>query len=115
MDEATFWKKLEYRICGEFVGLPEQRHRYFWCDGFIPYDYYLEEPTPQIAGRAWIVDGQAQEQWDFVLYLPGSVLSKELIDWESLLPPENRTRWMCFDENRKRLEIDPAAAVPDLL
>jgi hypothetical protein len=76
MDEATYWSRLEYRICGEFVGLPERRHRHFWCDGFIPYDYHLEEPTPQIAGRAWIgVDEKRMEQWDFVLYLPGSVLS----------------------------------------
>jgi hypothetical protein len=42
------------------------------------------------------------------------VISREEIDWAALLPPKNVTRWMSFDERRRYIEIEPAAAVPDL-
>jgi hypothetical protein len=41
-------------------------------------------------------------------------VSREEIEWASLLPPPNVTRWMAFDESRQYIEIEPAVAVPDL-
>jgi hypothetical protein len=40
--------------------------------------------------------------------------SRDQIDWASLLPPSNVTRWISFDESRRTIEIEPAAARPDL-
>ena len=114
MDEETFWLRLEFRLCGEFVGLPERRYRYFYCDGFIPEDYLLDDIQPQIAGKVWICNGPLEDRWDFVLLLPRTFGSREEIDWASLLPPKGVTRWMAFDEDRRYIEIEPAVAVPDL-
>jgi hypothetical protein len=114
VDEADFWVALEFRVSGEFAGMPERRYRHFWCDGFIPSDYFLDGPEPIITGRAWICNGPKQANWEFVLFLPSAVRSREEIDWGSLLPPEKMTKWMCFDEARRYIELEPAAAVPDL-
>jgi hypothetical protein len=114
MSEADFWASLEFRLCHEFAGLPERRYQYFWCDGFIPSEYVLDGPSPRITGRCWICNGPRQAEWDFALLLPGPVGSREEIDWASLLPPWNVTRWMAFDEGRRYIEIEPAVAVPDL-
>ncbi|MBX3388174.1 MAG: hypothetical protein KF691_01820 [Phycisphaeraceae bacterium] len=32
------------------------------------------------------------------------------IDWDSLLPADDRTCWMWFDERTREIELDPAAA-----
>src|SRR5262249_12120673 len=85
MDEKSFWVSLEFRLCGEFAGLPERRYQYFWCDGFIPRDYLLDDPRPRITGTAWICNGPAQNEWDFALLLPRAFGSREEIDWASLL------------------------------
>lgn len=114
MDESQFWPHLEGRICGEFAGMPEKRLRYFWCDGFLPETYDLEGVSPRITGRCWICNGSLQAEWDFALLLPHAVSSREEIDWGSLLPARNATCWMCFDEERRYLEMEPAIAVPDL-
>ena len=114
MDEAYFWGRLEFRLCREFAGLSERRYQYFWCDGFVPQEYILDGPSPRITGRCWICNGPAQAEWDFALILPGSVGSREEIDWAALHPAANVTRWMSFDEGRRYIEIEPAAAVPDL-
>mgnify|MGYP003387065291 CR=1 FL=1 len=114
LDEERFWVHLEFRICHEFAGLPERRHRYLWCDGFLPNEYLLDGRASRITGTAWIGDGPSQSEWDFALLVPRSVRSREEIDWASLLPRENMTRWMSFDEAKRYLEIDPAVAVPDL-
>jgi hypothetical protein len=114
MGEADFWVDLEYRICDEFVGLPQRRYQYFWCDGFIPSKYQLDGPSPQITGRCWICNGPAQAEWDFTLLLPRPFASREEIEWSSLLPPPNVTRWIAFDERRRYIEIEPAVAVPDM-
>jgi hypothetical protein len=91
------------------------RHlRYLWCDGFFPQQYLLNDRTPRITGRAWICNGQKQEEWDFTLFLPNPVGSRQQINWAALLPPENATRWLAIDPVRQRVEIEPAAAVPDL-
>jgi hypothetical protein len=115
MSEAQFWLMLEFRLEPEFAGLPERRYQYLWCDGFIPSEYMLDGPSPRITGKAWIANGQShQDLWDFALLLPSPVHSREEIDWASLLPPDNVTRWMAFDEGRRYIEIEPAVAVPDL-
>jgi hypothetical protein len=115
MSEADFWLSLEFRLVGEFQGLPQRRYRYFSCDGFMPSDYLLDAVSPRITGKAWICDDQRQEVWDFALLLPRRFASREQIDWASLLPPKNMTRWMAFDVHRKYIEIEPAVAVPDLI
>jgi hypothetical protein len=113
MDESYFWQSLAFRVCREFTELPERRYRYFWCDGFAPSMYILHGPS-RIIGRCWICNGAEQAEWDFALVLPGPVGSREEIDWLALHPAENVTRWMCFDEERRYIEIEPAVAVPDL-
>lgn len=109
-----FWVHLERRLCLEFEGLPERRYRYFWCDGLGPSEYVLDGPAPRITGKAWICNGPKPSLWRFVLLLPEPVSSREAIDWDALLPPENMTRWMSFDEERRYIEFEPAAATPDL-
>ncbi len=113
MDEADYWVSLEYRVCREFAGMPERRLQFMWCDGFIPCEYILDGPPPRIVGRAWICYGQRQAEWKFTLLLPRPFGSREQIDWASLFPPENMTRWLALDEAGRRIEIEPAAAVPD--
>lgn len=114
MDEQQFWVSLEFRLCGEFAGLPERRLRYWWCDGFIPIEYIFDGDSPRITGRCWICNGPQAAEWEFALLLRQSPQARENIDWASLLPPKNVTRWMSFDERRQYIEIDPAVAVPDL-
>ena len=114
MDEKEFWSRLEFRLGSEFAGLPERRHQYFWCDGFLPYEYMLEGPLPKITGRCWIVEGQDQMNWEFTFILPRPFTTRDEVDWASLLPAEGMTRWMAFDESRQYIEIEPAVAVPDL-
>jgi hypothetical protein len=114
MDEAYFWGSLEFRLCREFAGMPERRFRYLWCDGFAPSEYILDGPSPRITGRCWICNGPRQAEWEFTLFLNQPVGSCEEIDWTSLLPAENVTRWMPLDEGRRYIEVEPAVAVPDL-
>ena len=114
MDERHFWASLEFRLCREFAGMPEKRHRSLWCDGLIPNGYTLDGPSPRITGRCWICNGPRQAEWAFALLLPRPYESWGRIDWAALLPAEDVTRWMSFDENREYLEIEPAVAVPDL-
>jgi len=115
MTESEYWLRLEYRLESEFDGLPERHLRYYWCDGFLPQQYFLDEEPPRIAGKAWICNGQeTYELWDFVFFLDHPVGSSSEIDWTSLLPAKNVTRWLAVDPVRKRIEIEPSAAVPDL-
>jgi hypothetical protein len=115
MTESEYWLRLEFRLCLEFAGLREKRFRYLGCDGFIPQQYLLDEPPPCIIGNAWICIGQeSHELWMFTLFLDDLVHSRSEIDWAALLPPDNVTRWLAFDQLGKCLEIDPSAAVPDL-
>ena len=114
MSESEFWSHLEYRVCHEFSGMLEAHFRSRWCDGIIPTDYQLHLPYPRITGRAWICEGRGQENWEFTLLLDNAVASPSDINWESLLPPNNTTRWMALDLARKHIEFEPAAAVSDL-
>lgn len=113
MDEKSFWLALEFRIGDEFAGLPERRYQCFWCDGFIPSEYQLNAPMPRIRGKAFICNGNAQDEWDFALLLSRPFGSREEVDWASLLPPTGVTRWIAFNEERRYIEIEPAVAVPD--
>ncbi len=114
MEEHDFWVSLEFRLSREFAGLPNGYDRHFWCDGFAPIEYLLDNIQPRIAGKVWICNGHRQDEWDFVLFLPRPFGSREEIDWMALLPPDGTTRWMAFDLGRRYLEIEPAAAVQDL-
>jgi hypothetical protein len=114
MTERDYWIRLEFRVCAEFAGMPQNHLRFRWCDGFTPLDFHLDGSSPRITGRVWIVDGRKQEEWDFTLLLSRPVGSRSEIDWDSLLPPENMTKWMAVDLYRKHLEIEPSVAVPDL-
>jgi hypothetical protein len=113
MDEQSFWSHLEFRICGEFAGMADRRMRYFWCDGLVPRAWYLEDATPRIVGAAWIGDDMNPREWEFTLFLPRKVSSREEINWDALLPAKNVTRWLAFDSEHKRLQIEPGAALPD--
>lgn len=113
MTEADFWKRLEFRLCHEFWGQRQRRYQYFWCDGLVPFQYQLSVPLPRITGRCWICNGHLQDEWEFALLLPKPCESRDEIDWQSLLPPQDRTRWMSIDEGRRFLEMEPAVAVPD--
>ena len=93
--------------------MPENHLRYLWCDGLIPERYDLGDSTPRISGRAWVCNGQRQAEWEFILYLPHPVSSREGIDWASLLPPEGVTRWLALDLLGRRLQVGPSAAVLD--
>lgn len=113
MTEAEYWPSLERRLGREFAGMAEHRHRHFWCDGFKPAALHLDGASPRIGGTVWIANGSEQHEWAFVLLLPRSVRSRDEIDWASLLPAENMTRWVSFDEDTRTIEIDLAKAEPD--
>jgi hypothetical protein len=114
MEEREFWDRLEYRLCRELAGMPEKWQRRYWCDGFLPETYELDSDSPRISGRVWLVDGQEQSEWSFLLLLPRRYRSPEIVDWGGLLPPENVTRWLAINPRRRLIEIEPAAAIPDL-
>lgn len=111
--ESDYWPSLEYRLCREFAGLADRHLQYFWCDGFIPSEYRLESQRPVIIGRVWICNGPKQMEWEFTLLLPAQFTSLGQIDWASLLPAENMTRWLSIDLIGKRIAIEPAVAVRD--
>jgi hypothetical protein len=84
-----------------------------WCDGFVPRRYIFDDQRPRIVGRAWICRGPRQAEWEFILLLPSPVGSWDEIDWASLLPQENVTRWLSLNQDRRCIEIEPGVAVPD--
>jgi hypothetical protein len=93
--------------------MPEHRLCYLWCDGFIPEQCVLDGLSPRITGQVWICDGPREDQWEFTLILNRPVASRAKIDWSSLLPPENVTRWLTLDQPGKRIQIEPSAVVAD--
>jgi hypothetical protein len=114
MDESDFWSSLEYRVCQEIDGSKRAGLRRFWCDGFIPERYELTDPSPQIFGRVWMgVGPREQQEWEFTLLLGRPVESRDAIEWSTLLPPPNVTRWLSVDPIGKRLVVEPTAAIPD--
>jgi hypothetical protein len=85
--------------------------RSLWCDGFIPEVYWLDEPTPQITGHAWICTGPKQDRWKFTLLLHQAVRTREEISWSALLPPDDVTGWLGVDLDHRRIRITPPQAV----
>ena len=89
--------------------MEERALRCLWCDGFIPEQYLLDDPTPRITGRAWICNGSKQDQWEFTLVLPEAVHAVQDISWSALLPPEEATSWLGVDRDERRIVIKPHA------
>jgi hypothetical protein len=110
MNEEDYWKHLEFRVCREFSEMPDDRLRFLWCDGLIPDDYILNGRSPSITGWAWICNDRQQDQWQFRLFLNKGVSSLAGIDWLSLLPPENVTRWLAINFRAQQIQIVPLAA-----
>lgn len=113
MTEEEYWSRLEFRVCGEFAGLREGFLRNLWCDGFAPHEYLLSDAQPRITGIAWICNIEQQVEWNFTLLLPRAYPSRDAVNWGSLLPADNFTYWLGFDVERRYIEIEPAAAVPE--
>jgi hypothetical protein len=90
--------------------MPEDRLRYLWCDGFLPGQYLLDGNRPRITGTAWICNGLKQDEWRFTLFLPRRVAAPHEIEWASLLPPQDVTRWLAVDQQAKCIQIEPSAA-----
>jgi hypothetical protein len=109
--ETDYWAKLEFRVCREFARMEENALRFLWCDGFIPEEYLVDDPSPRITGRAWICNGPRQDQWEFALVLDHSVRSREDVSWASLLPSENLTGWLAVDSDERRIRLSPCRAV----
>jgi hypothetical protein len=110
--ESEFWNHLEYRVCLEIEGLKQAELRRYWCDGFIPAWYDLAAPSPRIFGRVWMGIGpREQQEWEFILVLRDQVACRQAIEWSTLLPPPDVTRWLTLDPMGKRLVVEPAVAV----
>lgn len=109
MAENDFWTALEFRICRELAGVPDNSVRFWWCDGFIP------EPTPrsgEVHGDVWMCDGPRQFKWRFTFKLP-SAFDPGKDDWSQLLPAGDMTGWLYVDKESRRITVDPAKARPD--
>jgi hypothetical protein len=114
LKESDFWSQLEYRVCHELDEIEECRRKGFWCDGFIPENYVLDDPFPYISGRVWIGIGSLnQQEWEFTLFLSKSAEGSDKITWSELLPPNNLTQWIEVDFKSKRLNMEPSAGVLD--
>jgi hypothetical protein len=113
VEEADYWRRLEFRVCRELDGIDEYRRRGLWCDGFIPDEYALEGDPPCIRGTAWICPGQTQQAWRFTLVLRQRPTHRHGVDWAALLPAETATSWLKLDSENRHIDIDPAAAVAE--
>lgn len=111
--EKSYWANLEYRVTRELAEMSEPALQSLWCDGFIPINYVLEDFRPRIEGKTWICTGPQQAKWDFTLILPVSYSSFPAIDWPSLIPAEDTTRWLGVDFANRAITIEPHAATPD--
>jgi hypothetical protein len=115
MEEKEYWSKLEYRLCSEFRGMTQGHLSEYWCDGINGEAYFVAERRPRVLGHAWICFGsKTMEEWQFELLLPHRVDSRQDIDWAALFPADDATRWLAVDLERKFIQIEPSAAVPDL-
>lgn len=112
MNEPDYWKALEWRLTREIAATRRGAQEEWWCDGFVPGEYFLEGSPQRIAGRVWVCRGQVQEEWKFTLIMEHRVSTRTDITWPSLLPAENVTGWLTFDVSAKTLRIDPSEAVP---
>jgi hypothetical protein len=105
MDEADFWKRLEFRISAELAGFEDRRLNSLWCDGLVAQEYDLSGAEPCIRGLAWCGDG-GQEHWRFVLRVDPATRSRAGIDWAALLPPQHVTGWLSPDRAGRSMLID---------
>ena len=113
MNEAMFWNHLESRVCRELDGLEECHRRGLWCHGFVMKQYAVESAPAQVSGYVWIgVGPREHEKWEFTLVLKDTAPDRASIPWQELLPPNDVTGWMKVDLDRRRMAIEPGAAVP---
>lgn len=113
MTADDFWVGLIYRVTRELAQMRDKRLWSFWCDGFYPDKYLLDDERPKITGAAEICYNEGQELWDFTLLIDEANIANREIAWDALLPPDNVTRWLSLDKARRHIEIDLAAAIPD--
>jgi hypothetical protein len=106
MNEVSYWAALEFRVCRELSAMSDKRLFWFWCDGFMPSEYYLNELPPRITGQVWICLAQMQEQWPFILFFKSSASTPNEINWRSLLPSEDKTGWLTIDKTTRYLRIE---------
>lgn len=109
MEETDYWLHLERRVCRGLRETADEAFCHLWCDGIVPESYRLDAHEPYIAGHAWICNGPRQDKWAFTLLLPRTAVSRDNIEWVSLLPPENARHWLSLDKQGKHIDIDPAA------
>lgn len=109
MDEEAFWVQLEGRVCDELSGMDDKTLRRFWCDGIVPEQYLLRDEVPRITGYAWIVTGTSNDaRWDFALLLHRVGVSRDAMEWASLLPPAGATEWLEIDQQARTIRIHPS-------
>lgn len=111
MNEADFWRSLEYRITREFAGFEDRDLRVNWCDGLVADEYDLHGAQPLIRGHAWC-GPTGQERWAFTLLLDPALDARHEIDWATVLPGEQVTGWLTPDPQRRAMKIDPSSAYP---
>jgi hypothetical protein len=109
--ERDYWQRLEFRLCRELEGMEENSLRFLWCDGFIPQQYLVDDPDPRITGLAWICNGPRQARWEFTLLLDHTVSTREDIQWDLLLPPDEVTGWLAVDLDGHRIRLTPSHAL----
>lgn len=110
MTETEFWDQLESRVTRELSDLDSPQLNRLWCDGFTATIYRLDAEQPFISGRTLICKGSKQESWEFILLLPESFSSIETIRWDSILPPQEMSRWVTLDLRNRTVRIDPSSA-----
>ena len=113
MEEQDFWARLEYRVCREFVGMPDTQLRSF--GAMASSRKTTSSMTARHVSLAGLGFAKARGKTNGTSrsFLPHPVDSPDKIDWASLLPAENVTRWLAVDQHDKRIQIEPSAAVPD--
>jgi hypothetical protein len=107
MTENDFFANLEMRVCREFSGMRDRALRGYWCDGFIPEDFAVVGDCCCITGRVWIAHGKNQDPWNFTLLLGNAKLTREKVDWETIMPGEDLTGWLSMDFKSRVMKIDP--------
>jgi hypothetical protein len=69
----------------------------FWIDGFIPRSSKNTKYGIDVIGSVWVVDGQDQQSWSFVLHVPQKMLFKRIEEFIYSLD--------LFGVEEKKLEI----------
>ena len=102
-------------MCRELEGMEDRALRSLWCDGFIPEQYLLDDPTPRVTGRAWIGTGpRKQDRWELSLFLDHAARTCEGVGRETLLPGDEVTGWLGVDLEEQRLRVKPGRTVAAL-